>query len=145
MKRGNNSRSQRLIVIGSLLGVVLTFFGAVYQSYRNEELSLAVSALENRQDEKIEQNKRSIASISVLSAPARIDTLAQQDDHLKSGYPANALIINTAIAAGIPSTAVRGAQTSSAPGTAGGGTGSGSVSDGSSGNSPPSRGSGGGR
>lgn len=116
-------RRQHIIIIACLAAVILAFFGAVYQSYRYEELYLKVSSLENTQNDKIEKNKQSIASISVLSAPARIEALAKQDPLLKAGYPQDALIIHTSIAAANRPTVSGGSQTSSTPSAAGPGTG----------------------
>lgn len=116
-------RRQHIIIFFCLAAVILAFFGAVYQSYRYEELSLTVSALENRQNDEIEKNKQSIASISVLSAPARIEALAKQDHSLQAGYPQDALIIHTNIAAANRPAASQGLQTSSTPSATGPGTG----------------------
>ncbi|HUX50576.1 MAG TPA: hypothetical protein VMW73_07240 [Spirochaetia bacterium] len=84
---------QRRIIFVCIVGVLCAFFGAVFQAYRYEELSLKVSTLENIQMDKIEQNKRAIAGIAVLSAPARIDALAQKQKDLVNNYPSNALLI----------------------------------------------------
>jgi len=84
---------QRRIIFVCMVGVLCAFFAAVFQAYRYEELSMKVSTLENVQMDKIEQNKRAIAGIAVLSAPARIDALAQKQSDLVNNYPSNALLI----------------------------------------------------
>jgi cell division protein FtsL len=90
----NLESGQRRKITLLLVAVVSVFFGAVYQSYRYEELSLKVVRQENTQISKLEENKRAIASIAVLSSPARIDALAKQQKDLVPGFPQNAIVVD---------------------------------------------------
>ena len=101
-KIGPGARS-RIVIAGCLVLVVGAFLVAVLQSFRFEELKLSVARLEQAQQQKIEQNKRAIAAISVLSAPQRIDALAAQDKSLTRGFPPGMIYIKTSRTSAPPS------------------------------------------
>lgn len=61
-----------------LIAVVIPilFFGYGIQTKRYTDLSKEVSALEKRQEDLIEQNKKYVSDISLLSSTDRIETFA---------------------------------------------------------------------
>ena len=60
------------------LFIPLCFFAAAYQEQRYASLESEVAALEKRQYKVIEENKRLIADVSVLTSPERIDKTARE-------------------------------------------------------------------
>lgn len=54
-------------------------FGTVWQSYRYTVLDREVSRIEREQYNLIEENRRIISEISVLSTPERIERVAVED------------------------------------------------------------------
>ncbi len=68
-------------VVGAALAVVvpLLLFLNVWQGYRYEQMRREVARLEEQQRAQLEENKRLVASIAVLSSPARIEKIARED------------------------------------------------------------------
>ena len=68
------------------------FLGVVaWQSFRYDELVNDVRVLEAAQKELVVENRKLIASIAVLSAPARIEQIAVHDLGLSKILPENVL------------------------------------------------------
>jgi cell division protein FtsL len=76
--------------IPALLGL------AAWQSSRYGDLEREISQLEKNQEEWIENNKRLIAGISVLSAPERIEHIARDELGLEKKQPEDVLQIHIA-------------------------------------------------
>ena len=80
---------------GLLYFFVLTiplFLGiAAWQSFRYTELEKEVRRLEAVQDDWVENNRKLIASIAVLSSSARIEQVAVRDLRLSKIRPENVL------------------------------------------------------
>jgi hypothetical protein len=68
---------KRIITLSAIALIPALFFVNVWQSFRYSSLKREISRLEAVQQDLIEQNKRSIAGISVLEAPERIEGLAK--------------------------------------------------------------------
>lgn len=66
-------RTLRLLVIMTIPAFV---FVNIYQTYRYQTVGQSVALLERHEKSWLEQNKRIIAGIAVLSSPARIDQIA---------------------------------------------------------------------
>lgn len=86
-------RKAILALLIVLIPVLL--FANVFQAYRYSRLEREVSALERKQHELIEQNKRAILSISVLTSPDRIGALAEQELGLQRLSPPDLIILET--------------------------------------------------
>lgn len=65
------------LLLAMMIPVLL--FGTVWQSYRYTVLSRDISRLERKQYVLIEENRRIISEISVLSTPERIERVAVED------------------------------------------------------------------
>jgi cell division protein FtsL len=65
----------------------LFFFANVLQAFRYHQLEQEISRLEQAQTRLIEENKRSIAGISLLSSPRRIRVLAEEELGLERDWP----------------------------------------------------------
>jgi cell division protein FtsB len=68
---------KKMFTLAVVALVPALFFVNVWQSFRYSSLKREISRLEAVQQDLIEQNKRSIAGISVLEAPERIEGLAK--------------------------------------------------------------------
>jgi cell division protein FtsB len=68
------SRAKKIVIITALSLIPLLFCANVWQSFRYSSLKREIARLEAVQQDLLEQNKRNIASISVLESPQRIDT-----------------------------------------------------------------------
>ena len=65
----------------ALLVVLLPalLFANVYQAYRYSQLDHEITALESEQTRLLEENKRIILAIALLSSPDRIADIAEND------------------------------------------------------------------
>ncbi len=70
-------RNTALCAVALLLPAVLAVYA--WQTKRYEELSREVGALERKQDELIEQNKKLVSDISLLLSSGRIERIAASD------------------------------------------------------------------
>ena len=73
-------RTFRLLLIITIPAFV---FVNIYQTYRYQTAGQTVTLLENHEKSWLEQNKRLIAGIAVLSSPARIAQIATSKLGLK--------------------------------------------------------------
>ncbi len=71
-------RKLRLLLLAT---VPLFIFVNVYQTYRYQTIQRSAALLASQQKSWLEENKRMIAGIAVLSAPERIEQIAK--DKLK--------------------------------------------------------------
>ena len=60
-----------------LIPVLLVF--QAFQSYRYKKLSAEIKTLEKKQVELVEQNRKLISDISVLSSSERIEKIAEEE------------------------------------------------------------------
>ncbi len=74
---------RRFLLAVSALLVPLLLFLNIWQGYRYERMRQEVSRLEEEQKNRLEDNKRLLAGIAVLSSPARIEKIAREDLGLK--------------------------------------------------------------
>mgnify|MGYP006308150617 CR=1 FL=1 len=77
---------KRLLVVFVFILPALLFLN-VWQSFRYEQLHDRTLFLYNRQTEKLEENKRTIAGIALLASPSRVGSLAAEELKLAFGYP----------------------------------------------------------
>jgi cell division protein FtsL len=68
---------KKLFLLLCLISIPCMIFITIWQSFSYEKLNREILLLEAGQENKIEQNKRAIASIAVLSSPARIAQIAK--------------------------------------------------------------------
>ncbi|MDE5897805.1 MAG: septum formation initiator family protein [Treponemataceae bacterium] len=66
-----------LCVLAALIPLLLIAYG--FQTRRYAELAREISELERRQEELIEQNKKLVGDISLLSSSERIETIASEE------------------------------------------------------------------
>ncbi|MBN1524433.1 MAG: cell division protein FtsL [Spirochaetales bacterium] len=72
-------KMNRIVVLLLACTVPVFFFLQVLQAYQFLNLEKQVQLLEAEQKEWVEQNKKLIAGISVMSTPERIDAIAQDE------------------------------------------------------------------
>jgi cell division protein FtsL len=68
---------KRYLVLLMAFVFPLLLFANTWQAYRFEALNREVVALDRRQHDIIEENKRAIAALSVLKSPSRIRAIAR--------------------------------------------------------------------
>ncbi|MDR0410078.1 MAG: cell division protein FtsL [Spirochaetaceae bacterium] len=73
------------------LSIPLSFGAAVWQTARYAALKREMSILVERQEEWIDNNKRLITDIAVLSSSARIESYAKSDARLEKKDPEEVL------------------------------------------------------
>ena len=78
---------KRIFALFLFLTFPLFTFLNVWQSYRYNKQQSEIAALERKQQEWLEQNKRIITGIEVLSSPERIENLAQNELGLRQPEP----------------------------------------------------------
>jgi cell division protein FtsL len=69
----------RRIVLLLVVAIPVLLFANAIQAYRYSRLEQEVDRLQNEQQSLIEENKRAILAISVLSSPQRIGPLAENE------------------------------------------------------------------
>jgi cell division protein FtsL len=74
-----------------VISIPLGFGLVVWQSARYSQLAFEVQALNERQEERIEDNKRLIADVAVLSSSARIEKDAKTKLGLEKKNPEDVL------------------------------------------------------
>ncbi|HOJ98288.1 MAG: septum formation initiator family protein [Treponemataceae bacterium] len=89
---------KRLLLYLWSLSIPLLFFVQVWQANRYERIVREVNILVKRQQELIDENKRYVAAIAVLSATERIERIAREDLGLEKKRAAD--IIQLSIARG---------------------------------------------
>lgn len=67
---------KKILLLLCLLSIPCLIFTNIWQSFSFEKLHQEITLLEQQQENSIESNKRAIASIAVLSSPARITKIA---------------------------------------------------------------------
>ncbi len=83
-------------VVALILLVPLLLFANVYQAFRHGRLERRIVELEREQLALIEENKRVILAISVLTSPRRIGELAEHELELERIRPDSVLRLETA-------------------------------------------------
>jgi len=69
----------RRVFVVLVLAIPVLLFANVYQAYRYSRLEREVRELENEQLALIEENKRAILAVTVLTSPQRVGPLAEED------------------------------------------------------------------
>ena len=69
----------RRIVLLLIVAIPVLLFVNVFQAYRYSQIEQEIDRLRNEQQALIEENKRAILAISVLSSPQRIGPLAENE------------------------------------------------------------------
>ena len=86
----------RKSLVGILIVLIpLLLFANVYQAFRYSQLEGEVGELESQQRELLEENKRTILAISLLTSPERIATLAEEHLGLEHIDPERLLLLKT--------------------------------------------------
>lgn len=70
-------RNACALILSLMIPVIL--FAMVWQSYRYSQLEREIARIEQQQYEIIDENRRLISGISVLSTPERISSVAVED------------------------------------------------------------------
>jgi len=69
----------RRVVLLLVVAIPVLLFANAYQAYRYSQVAREIDRLQNEQQTLIEENKRTILGISVLSSPQRIGPLAESE------------------------------------------------------------------
>jgi cell division protein FtsL len=69
----------RRITLALVILVPILLFANAFQAYRYNQLEQEINRLERQQLSLIEENKRAILAISVLSSPQRVGPLAEDE------------------------------------------------------------------
>ena len=85
----------RIAVVACIALFLMLLFLNVWQAYRYEQLTRSVRGLEERQREVLEENKRIIATISILRSPLRTETLATERLGLERRLEQERILIET--------------------------------------------------
>jgi cell division protein FtsL len=75
--------------------IPVLLFANVYQAFRYSQLEREVAELEVEQRELLEENKRTILAISLLTSPERIAELAEEHLGLERIDPERLLLLET--------------------------------------------------
>lgn len=67
---------QRRIIVVLIVAIPILLFANVYQAYRYTQLEREIGRLESEQLALIEENKRAILAVTVLTSPQRVGPLA---------------------------------------------------------------------
>ncbi|GMO46656.1 MAG: hypothetical protein Ta2B_28330 [Termitinemataceae bacterium] len=78
---------KRILLYAMVLSVPLALGATAFQSARFSSLQKDVKSLDEQQDEWVENNKRLITDISVLSSSARIEKIAKTNLGLEKKRP----------------------------------------------------------
>jgi cell division protein FtsL len=84
---------RRILLYVLILTIPLCLGAAAWQSVRYTELTWEIEKLESLQEEWVENNKRLIAGIAVLSSSERIENIARKDLGLVRKTPEEVLQI----------------------------------------------------
>ncbi len=74
---------KKVVILFILLTVPFSVFIVVQQVFINEKIQKEMKVLTEKQRTLFEKNKRLIANIAILKSPARIESLAKNNLHLK--------------------------------------------------------------
>lgn len=85
---------RRSVFLALVVLVPVLLFMNVLQAYRHSRLEREIVALERQQATLIEENKRVILAISVLTSPARVGELATEELGLVRVTPADIITID---------------------------------------------------
>ena len=69
----------RRVVVLLVAAIPVLLFANAFQAYRYSQLEQEIGRLQNQQQMLIEENKRAILALSVLSSPQRIGPLAENE------------------------------------------------------------------
>lgn len=78
MQKRSEKKAKILAYLAAAL-IPLLLVAQAFQSYRYKKLRGEVKALENKQVELVEQNRKLISDISVLSSSDRIEKIAEEE------------------------------------------------------------------
>lgn len=70
--------NRRLLMLAAI-AIPLLLFANAYQAYRYNTLEREIQELEEQQLALIEENKRAILAITILSSPQRIGPIAEEE------------------------------------------------------------------
>ena len=70
---------KRRIVLLLVISIPVLLFANAFQAYRYSQLERAIGRLQDEQQLLIEENKRAILAISILSSPQRVGPLAENE------------------------------------------------------------------
>lgn len=70
--------NRRLLILAAI-AIPLLLFANAYQAYRYNTLEREIRELEEQQLALIEENKRAILAITILSSPQRIGPIAEEE------------------------------------------------------------------
>ncbi|MDR0387517.1 MAG: cell division protein FtsL [Treponema sp.] len=85
--------SRRILLYVLTLTIPLCLGAAAWQSAKYTELVWEIEKLESLQEEWVENNKRLIAGMALLSSPERIENIAKKDLNLIKKLPEDVLQI----------------------------------------------------
>jgi cell division protein FtsL len=91
---------KKLLLIAFVLTVPALFYLNVWQAFRYEVAENETKRLEIEQQTWLENNKKIIIGIEVLSSPARIDGIAREMEFLRKPEGANSIRIDIRADAG---------------------------------------------
>ena len=90
----------RRIVFLLVLTIPVLLFANAFQAYRYSQLEQEIGRLQTEQQSLIEENKRAILAISVLSSPQRIGPLAENELGLSRVIGSDIVRMRTDVAGG---------------------------------------------
>ena len=83
----------KILLLAAVVVIPVLFFVNVWQSFRYSSLKREITRLESVQQDILERKKRSIAGISILEAPERIEKLSRDVLRLERPSPKDFIII----------------------------------------------------
>jgi cell division protein FtsL len=90
----------RRVLLLLIVAVPVLLFANALQAYRYSQLEREIGRLQDQQEVLIEENKRAILAISVLSSPQRIGPLAENELGLRRVDSAEIVRMQTGTAEG---------------------------------------------
>ena len=90
----------RRVLLLLIVAVPVLLFANALQAYRYSQLEREIGRLQDKQEVLIEENKRAILAISVLSSPQRIGPLAENELGLRRVVSAEIVRMQTGTAEG---------------------------------------------
>jgi cell division protein FtsL len=82
---------RRVVTAVLVVLLPLLFLANVLQVYRYNQLEQQLTSLERDQDRLIEENKRAILAIAILTSPDRVSGIAESELELEQILPENIL------------------------------------------------------
>ena len=87
-------KTKKKLILIMVLSVPAFLYVNVWQTIRYEMVDSQIEVLESEQHAWVEENKKIIIGIEVLSSPARIDAIAAETTDLKKGSELNDIRID---------------------------------------------------